>query len=299
MSRRDHYQDITDRMLAALEGAEDEGWQKPWVSRGVGVAPRNAFTGRPYRGVNQLLLLLDPRNAADPRWATYRAAQKAGYQVRRGEKSTPVYLMKQVTVEETDDDGRKVEKVVPLLRTFNVFHASQFDLEPPPQPEPVEGGWEPLEAAERAMKDLGADIRYGGDRAFYVPREDRIQLPLREDFPTAAGFYGTAFHELGHWTKGEDRVPRRDGVGGGGFGSDSYAREEIRVEFASAFVLGALGLAGDPQLSCNHTAYIRDWMQVLKEDRYEARRAATDAQAIADYLLPAAGEGDDDSGDPL
>jgi antirestriction protein ArdC len=133
---------------------------------------------------------------------------------------------------------------------------------------------------ETLLTNSRAVIRHGGPRAFYSPATDHIQLPPKEAFARAAGYYSTALHELGHWTGGrEDRVPRNLK---GKFGSENYAREELRAEMASAFLCAALGTVNEIE---ENASYIASWLQVLKEDKHEIFRAASDAQKITEYCL--------------
>lgn len=290
--RTDLYQEITDRIIKSVEKALGEGgqtkWTAPWDAMAANM-PRNAVTGRRYNGINSLMLGMDERNFSDPRWCTYRQAQTQGWQVRKGEKSTTVYLFKPFTKEEKKDDGTVAERSGMMLRTFRVFHASQMDGIPEWEPPslPTRNTWEEHAAAERVIKEANPILIYGGDRAFYSPATDTITLPIREAFRSADGFYATALHELAHWTGGkEDRVPRREGVSGGPFGSQSYAREEIRADIASAIMRGVLGVNDSDEAGCADTvAYVRSWLRALQDDKYEARRAVADAQKIADFLL--------------
>jgi len=294
---RDHYQEITDRLVSALEESlsnnfdEKRTWNRPWASLGAGMAPRNAVTGRFYRGINLFILSFDPRNADDPRWMTYKQAQSKGWQVRKGEKSVEVYLFRPVERQVENKDGEEETQKGVILRTFNVFHVSQVDGDIPAfdngGPQPELKAWEKHDLAEQVIDQAGADISFGGNRACYVPSRDQIHLPKREQFSDAYGFYGTIFHELGHWSLHQSRLGRRANVGGGPFGSAEYAREEVRVEMAAAIVAGVLGIDAPYEGDEQHLAYLGSWLKVIRDDKYEVRRAAADAQKIADYLLPA------------
>jgi antirestriction protein ArdC len=123
-------------------------------------------------------------------------------------------------------------------------------------------------------------VRVGGERAFYSPATDHIQMPPQSAFATAQGFCGTLIHELGHWTGAESRLDRdlRNS-----YGSHDYAREELRAEIGQMMVCAEVGIA-DCDFS-NNAAYIASWLEKLRSDRKEIFRAAADAQRIADYLL--------------
>jgi antirestriction protein ArdC len=259
----------------------------------VPALPVNAATGQPYHGINVLLLLPLSMLFGDPRWCSYRQAEARGWQVRQRERGTPIcfYKLLEVGPEDRDDlgalvgEGDEAVRTVPLLRRSTVFHASQ--IEGLPTLEEAYGAGEPLpEAAwdaearlEALLARSGAAIEHRGARAYYQPAEDRIVLPPRGRFPSAAAYYGTAFHELGHWTGHERRLNRP-------FSFDrsapDYAREELRAELASAFLNAELGCQHDLD---EHAAYLAMYLELLRQDRKEIFRAAKDAQAIADLIL--------------
>jgi antirestriction protein ArdC len=285
---RDHYQEVTDRIIAALQ-AGTPPWRRPWDPDKAGgpAMPRNAATGHRYRGINVLTLGMSTLAFAsgDPRWATYKQAEERGWQVRKGERGTTGYFFKRLelrddTKPEGDDDA---VKRIPLLRAFTLFHASQIDLIPDYVPPTIEEApWRAPEAAEIIRANSGAVMRIGGDRAFYSPSTDHIQLPPHAAFATAEGFCGTLIHEMGHWTGAPSRLNRdlRNG-----FGSHDYAREELRAEIGQMMVCGELGIAVSDSDFANNAAYVASWLEKLRSDRKEIFRAAADAQRIADYLL--------------
>ena len=283
---RDHYQDVTDRIIAALE-AGTPPWRKPWDPDKAGgpAMPRNAATGHRYRGINVLTLGMSTLAFAsgDPRWATYKQAEERGWQVRKGERGTTGYFFKRLELRDDSKPGGDDDAVrrIPLLRAFALFHASQIDGIPDYVPPTLEEApWRAPEAAEIIQANSGAVIRIGGDRAFYSPSTDHIQMPPQSAFATAEGFCGTLIHEMGHWTGAPSRLNRdlRNS-----FGSHDYAREELRAEIGQMMVCAELGIA-DCDFS-NNAAYVASWLQKLRSDRKEIFRAAADAQRIADYLL--------------
>lgn len=289
--RRDHYQEVTDKIIAALEAGR-KPWQRPWDPARAGqvTAPVNAATGHRYRGINILLLGLSPLSfeTNDPRWCSYKQAKERGWQVRRGETGTTIFFFKKLAIGDPDASGREPAhgdtsdqtKVIPLLRAFTIFHASQVDGIPEFH---AEESSKPLiqriEAADVIMKNSGADIRIGGDRAYYCPSTDHIQLPPDSAFRSPEGQAATALHELSHWTGASHRL-NRDLTGS--FGTQAYSREELRAEISSALLGTILGLPTDIE---NHASYIGSWIGILNEDKREIFRAAADAQKIADYLL--------------
>lgn len=304
--RRDHYQELTDKIIAALE-AGTAPWRRPWdCNAGAGAtAPVNAATGHRYRGINLLVLGMSPLaiGSNDPRWCSYRQALARGWQVRKGEKATPVYFYKPIEIEDRTDSGDRETRRIPILRTFSVFHASQIEgipaLAPPVATKTVP---ERIEDVEIIVKASGVPVRIGGDRAFYSPALDMIQMPPDEAFHSPEARAATLLHELGHASGHPSRL-NRDLTGK--FGSENYAKEELRAELASCAVGSMLGLPCDVP---NHASYIRSWIDCLKQDRREIFHAAAEAQRIADYILgfhpdyaekPADPIDDDDEASPI
>lgn len=282
---RDHYQELTDRIVAALE-AGTRPWQKPWDPNKAGgpALPVNAATERRYRGINTLLLGMSPLAfmADDPRWCTYKQAAEHGWQVRRGEKGTTVFFFKQLQIEDekmSAEDGEHTKRI-PLLRSFTVFHASQIDGIPAFTPPAIEETlWRRPKAVDIILRNSKAVIRIGGDRAFYSPATDHIQLPCESSFKSPEGWAVTAMHELSHWAGATHRLKRDLS---GRFGSEAYSREELVAEFSSLIIGTELGLPTDVP---NHASYLSSWIKILKSDRREIFRAAAAAQKCADYCL--------------
>jgi antirestriction protein ArdC len=299
--RRDHYQELTDKIIAALK-AGTAPWRRPWDKTACAgkTAPINAATGHRYRGINLFVLGMSPLAFAsdDPRWCSYRQAAARGWQVRKGEKATPVYFYKPIEIEDKTSDGGRETRRIPILRTFSVFHASQIDGIPELAPAvATKAVAERIEDVEIIVQTSGVPVRIGGDRAFYSPTFDFIQLPPDEAFHSPELRAATLFHELGHATGHVSRLNRDLS---GRFGSMSYAKEELRAELASYAIGSMIGLPCDVP---NHASYLQSWIEVLKQDRREIFHAAAEAQRIADYILafhpdyaekPADPTGDDD-----
>ena len=284
-AQRDHYQEITAAILAALEKGTPP-WRRPWDSSRVSSSGPINISGRRYHGINTLLLSMSPLafGSDDPRWATYKQAQAAGAQVKRGEKATTIFFYKTI---EVDDDGRSGAPIdddgkrrVPVLRAYPVFHAGQIDnLAPYRPPTTAEAPWLAPDSVSIILRNSRANIREGGDRASYSPMTDSIQLPPRASFRSAGDWSATTMHELGHWSGAKGRLDRDLS---GRFGSSAYAAEELRAEIASAFIGAELNL---PSSIPNHASYISSWISVLKNDKREIFRAAADARRISDFCL--------------
>ncbi|WP_246721669.1 ArdC family protein [Methylosinus sp. H3A] len=229
-ARRDHYQDVTDRIVAALE-AGTAPWRRPWDPEKSGgpLSPINAVTGRRYHGINVLLLGMSQFSFAsgDPRYCSYKQAKARGWQVRAGEKGTTVFFYKQLRVEDRDApaDGEEHTRNIPLLRAYTVFNGSQIDGIPEfVVPTIEEAPWRRFDAADIILRNSGAVVRIGGDQAFYSPSTDHIQLPPERAFRSPEAYAAVQMHELCHYSGAPSRL-NRDLTGR--FGSAKYAFEEL------------------------------------------------------------------------
>ena len=215
-------------------------WQIPWTPGKTMLVPHNPTSGTVYRGMNRVHLALS--GYGDPRWMTLKQANDNGYSILPGSKATPVVYF-QFTEEKDkldkegkpvlDADGKpekeKVDLDKPIVRFAHVFNAEQVDGIPPLQLTDKAYEWEPIEKAENILAASGAIIKHNqSNRAFYRRTEDAIHLPPKENFDAPDKYYATALHELGHWTGEESRLNREFGP----FGSEKYAREELRAEMA-------------------------------------------------------------------
>lgn len=277
MNPADYRKQLTERIIEQLESGVAP-WIKPWSPQLLPPSmPHNALSNRNYHGANALWLQC--QGYADPRWCTYRQSEQAGWQVRRGEKSSVVEYW-QWTRDEKDAAGKTVEVQLDAPRVFyaHVFNASQMDHVPAmvvTKPE-----WEPEIEAERILKNSGARIFHDQtDKAFYSPSRDEIHIPPDVAFINSQRYYGTALHELGHWSGHPDRLARDLSSQ---FGTVSYAQEELRAELGSYFLASRLGMTHDVG---QHAAYIGSWIDALRKDHNEIFRASRDAENICEYVL--------------
>lgn len=276
------YDDVTARILDALaQGVAP--WVRPWATSGAaGGLPRNGASGRPYSGVNRLILAL--ATFADARWYTYRQAQAAGGQVRRGEKGTRIVLfISRPAPDATDDGADEDRRARPLYREFTVFNREQCEWpgEPANQDGEGEASVGGSDAVQAILAASGANVAHGSERAAFFPGTDRITMPNPGAFTDAGAYEATLLHELAHWTGHASRLARPFGPRG----SDAYAVEELVAELTSAYLCAACGVDGHLQ----HAEYLGSWMRVIKADAAVLLEAARAASAAADYLLKAAG----------
>jgi hypothetical protein len=139
------------------------------------------------------------------------------------------------------------------------------------------------QSGESILENSGAKIQHDqADRAFYSRSSDTIHLPPRDAFKDTAAYYGTALHELAHWSGHPSRLARATLNESYRFGDPNYAKEELRAELASVFLAAECGIPHNPE---QHAAYVGSWIKTLREDKNEIFRAAHDASAATDYLL--------------
>jgi antirestriction protein ArdC len=277
---RDLYAEVTARIVAELErGAAP--WVKPWSAMAGMNTPCNAATNRPYAGTNVVLLWM-AANAGyrTPRYLTFKQALELGGNVRKGEHGTKVCFVKQLQV--ADRSGEEGDtRIVPMMREYTVFNVDQ--CEGLPDRVLTLGEVKVRNTDERDAKideflgSSGVEIREGMGEAYYRPGADFISLPRFEAFKSAATFYATAFHELGHATGHKSRLDRDLRSR---FGEKAYAAEELIAELCAAFLCAEFSLDGE----LRHAGYIQSWIGLLKDDRRAFFTACSKAQAAADYL---------------
>lgn len=270
------YELVTQRILAKLDSGVIP-WRQPW-SRGGG-EPLSLATGKPYRGINWLLL--SSSGYQSPYWLTFNEARARGGYVRPGEKGTPIVFWK---IDEKEDVETGEEKKLFLLKHSTVFNGEQVENVKIPS---VEGriNFEPIAVCQQ-LWDGWQDrpgLRYGGSLAYYAPRDDQITLPQPSQFASAETYYAVLFHESTHATGHPSRVDR--GLGDGPlppFGSPDYSREELVAEMGSAFLCAAAGI--DAVTVDNAASYLQSWIRVLKGDNRLVIAVASQAQRAADYV---------------
>ncbi len=293
--RTNFYDDITNKIIAELEKGRFP-WVQPWDAPSVKAQlamPKNASTNRAYSGINVLILWGEVIEKAytGQSWLTFRQALALGGHVRKGQRGTTVVYADRFV---PDDAKRRAAqsggeaRAIPFLKRFTVFNTDQIDdlpdeiatAAPPPPPGTIEPRVEAL------IKATGIDFRIGGNRAFYMPSQDYVQVPPSPAFFEPINWHRTALHELGHASGHSSRLNRDLS---GSFGSRKYAFEELVAEMNAAFCCASLGITP----TVRHADYLASWLEVLREDNRAIVRAASLASKAADYLLgflPEAGD---------
>ena len=294
----EYHQKFADQIVEQIRQG-NAPWQKPWKP-GEEHLPKNLSSDKEYRGGNSMYLSVaqSARGYSENRWGTYKQIQAAGGQVRKGERGTRILSFqdhRQIAVTDKagkpvhDAEGNKVYRYErmdhPMVRQYTVFNADQADGLKLPERPAKQPEWKAHENAEAVIRASGVRINHvAGDRAFYNLQNDKVTLPERGQFPSASHYYQTALHELGHATGHESRLNRpslQEGVKAG-FGSEAYAKEELRAEISAMMTGQRVGVGHDPSRGA---AYVESWLKALKDDPREIYRASSEAQKMSDHLV--------------
>lgn len=275
------YELVTNRIIEQLEN-NIIPWEKPWSGTIDGAF--NRVSKKPYSILNQMLLKYNGE------YATFKQWQELGGHIRKAEKSEIIVFWKMYPIKEKQDDGTEIIKTIPLLKYINVFHISQVDgVEPLKQK--VTHDIEPIDKAEKILNDYwnreNITIEHvKGDKAFYSPMFDKIQLPLFEQFKQSEEYYSTAFHESVHSTMKTSRCNRQEDRKGKvvSFGSEEYSKEELVAEVGSAQLMNIVGIETTKSFR-NSTAYIQSWLKVLRNDNKFIVSASSKAEKAVNYIL--------------
>lgn len=277
--RLDIYQIVTDKIVALLESGTVP-WRKPW-SDSPSVQPLNLVSNRPYQGIN--MWMLNAAGYASPYWLTYKQAKELGGNVRKGEKSSIAVFWKLWDAESTTAEGKEEKKLVPILKYYNVFNVAQCEGIEYPKPETKLPAFDPIEEAETLIAAFPNPPRltHNEQQAYYSRQDDRVNMPDKLTFESLPRYYSTLFHEFVHATGHDSRLGRlQNSVSG--FGSTTYAKEELVAEMGAGYLCALSGI--DNATIENSAAYIASWLNHLKNDKKLVVHAAAQAQKAVDYM---------------
>mgnify|MGYP002778121426 CR=1 FL=1 len=285
---------ITDQILAALsDPTKLPPWRKSWSGDPNSGHPCNAVSRRRYTGINPLLLeIAAHRHGLRSKWwGTFRQWEGLGGRVKKrpadvppGQFGASIVFCKPISKKTTAETGEETEDKFWVLRTYTVFNLDQVDgpfdhLRVGSAPLPAHEVEQRHEHADAVIAATGADIRHGGDRAFYSPTGDFIQLPHRRQFERAEAYYQTAAHELCHWAEHPSRLNWDRSKP-----ENSYGMGELIAELGGCYLMGELGLPTGEDLT-NHAAYLKSWLAGLKNDTRFIFKAAAQASRAVDHIL--------------
>lgn len=271
------YEMVTDRIIKQLEKGVIP-WEKPWTGTRDGAF--NRISKKSYSLLNQMLL------KHQGEYATFKQWSDLGGKIRKHEKAETVAFWKIQPVKE-EKDGIEEIKQIPILKYYHVFHISQIeDVEPLPIDVAV---LEPIAEADKILMDYISRENIAlehtaSNKAYYSPTRDLIHLPLIEQFKNTEEYYSTAFHEATHSTMAINRCNRKPENKRVAFGSEDYSKEELVAEIGSANILNMLGIETSHSFR-NSTAYIQNWLTVLKNDTRFIVSASSKAEKAVKYIL--------------
>lgn len=288
-------QKLVDMFLDILKSDEPLKWTSGWNSN----RPQNAITDKEYRGINRMILIIQSmyEGYSDPRWCTFKQANDKGYRIKKGAKSTPVEFWSlydkktkktlsysEANKLETENPEYYAENVILMSKSYYVFNAEQIDGIPELEkaedlilPEELE------QFIDNIKKEMDISVVYGGNQAYYNVIKDEVHMPETNMFEGINEYYSTLLHELGHATGKDTRLNRNLS---GTFGSENYAKEELRAEIASCFLTNDLGFNNedDNEHNKNHAAYVKSWIRIVENSPMELMSAIKDAEIISGYL---------------
>jgi antirestriction protein ArdC len=282
----DVYTRITQKIIADLEKGELT-WRKPWNSKNLSSHVMRPLRSNniPYTGINTIMLWASAaeKGFQSPYWMTFKQAIDMKAHIRKGEKGVTVVYADKFEKEEKGADGKISIQKIPFLKQYTVFNANQIDDLPPAfnqLPQSLIATEEKrIEAMEEFFKQTKAQVFTGKKAAYYIG-SDHIEMPPFECFNTAAGYYSTFAHELTHWTRHPNRLNRE--FNRKTWGDEGYAKEELVAELGACFLGADLGF--EPITKENHSAYIKSWLAVLKNDKRFIFQAASFAQKAVEYV---------------
>jgi antirestriction protein ArdC len=285
--RTDLYTRVTSHIIEELERGT-RPWFRPWNAEHVAGRINRPLrhNGQKYSGINIITLWMEAeaKGFVSPFWMTFQQSLELGGFVKKGEHGSPVVYASKFTKKDKNEAGDEIEQQIPFLKEYTVFNADQveglpgyfYELTKAVQTKPLAR----IEQAERFFANTKADIRTGGNRAYYAIEADYVRMPPFETFRDAESHAATLAHELTHWTRHPSRLNRE--FGRKKYGDEGYAMEELVAELASAFLCADLAIT--PEVREDHASYIANWLTVLKNDKRAVFSAASHASKAVDFL---------------
>lgn len=284
-------QDLINMYIKSLEEGNIP-WEKMWTTN----VPKNGITGIKYNGINNLYLsfIALKRNYKDNRWITYNQMKKKHWNFIKNAKGQGVPVEywgmknkksnKFITFDEynkiIEQDPDKESKYKLSRMSYVIFNGDLIDglINNPIQKEQdiIDNTY-----INNIIKNLEVSYIEKGDEAYYNPIKDQIVLPPSNKFKTEYSYYATQLHELAHSTGHKSRLNRNFD---GDFASIEYAKEELRAEISSSFLMQQFHLEADLKHLNNHKAYVKSWLEILKQNPQELFNAISDANKIVLYL---------------
>ena len=319
----DNLQKFAEMMYNIITKAKSKNWKQGWLGvKGTILGLPQNITGRTYSGGNSFFLMADTSEKGynTPVYMTFKQAKDRNLHVNAGEKSVPIFKWglsikdeKGKTVSEEDYNAMSKEErdkfsVRPYPKVYHVFNIDQTNLsevnkkkydaivarfKAPDEEVKDSKGMYINDALDRMFKEKAwhCDIRYNkpSSRAFYVPSQDFIVLPMKEQFnigKTAEEvyrdgmeYYSTALHEMAHSTGHESRLNRQFGAKR----TEGYAHEELIAEMTAALVGSTMGF--DKKILENNANYLKGWLENLKRNPESITTIMSDVGKASDMII--------------
>ncbi|WP_257885626.1 zincin-like metallopeptidase domain-containing protein [Prevotella melaninogenica] len=319
----DNLQKFAEMMRNIITKAKSKNWKQGWLGvKGTILGLPQNISGRTYSGGNSFFLMADTSEKGynTPVYMTFKQAKDRNLHVNAGEKSVPIFKWglsikdeKGKTVSEEDYNAMTKEErdkfsVRPYPKVYHVFNIDQTNLsevnkkkydaivarfKAPDEEVKDSKGMYINDALDRMFKEKAwhCDIRYNkpSSRAFYVPSQDFIVLPMKEQFnigKTAEEvyrdgmeYYSTALHEMAHSTGHESRLNRQFGAKR----TEGYAHEELIAEMTAALVGSTMGF--DKKILENNANYLKGWLENLKRNPESITTIMSDVGKASDMII--------------
>ena len=319
----DNLQKFAEMMRNIITKAKSKNWKQGWLGvKGTILGLPQNISGRTYSGGNSFFLMADTSEKGynTPVYMTFKQAKDRNLHVNAGEKSVPIFKWglsikdeNGKTVSEEDYNAMSKEErdkfsVRPYPKVYHVFNIDQTNLsevnkkkydaivarfKAPDEEVKDSKGMYINDALDRMFKEKAwhCDIRYNkpSSRAFYVPSQDFIVLPMKEQFnigKTAEEvyrdgmeYYSTALHEMAHSTGHESRLNRQFGAKR----TEGYAHEELIAEMTAALVGSTMGF--DKKILENNANYLKGWLENLKRNPESITTIMSDVGKASDMII--------------
>jgi antirestriction protein ArdC len=301
-NRQTVYDQITEQILSGIE-KDGLKWFKAWTDKGTSSFPVNRARKTQYNGINIFLLnnAMLTNGFKVNEWLTFKEAADLGGSVK-GQKSTGLAVRWLVSYKnditgkwypslhhalDAGEDQSDLRKCW-ALKKFYLFNVEQVDgVDPLTKPDltTVENPFKNIKIADDVYKNYKdrPSLSHGGNQAYYSPSKHHVQMPEQSQFKVNSDYYAVLFHELVHST-GHSKILSRSGVTQStGFGSHEYSKEELIAEIGAAFLCGITGV--EPSKKDNSTAYIKSWLQVLRNNKKWVVLASTQAIKAVERMM--------------
>ena len=285
-------QTLIDMYVKSLEEGEIP-WERMWATK----QPKNAITSKKYRGINNLVLsfIAIKRGYKDTRWCTYGQMKKKKWSFKDNAKGKGVCIeyWSQYNIKEKKtysfkdyekiirEDPERKEDFKLITKCTTVFNGDLIKEIPKDLSQEENNEIKTSDIIENIINNIDVKYLEEGEEAYYHPIDDCVVIPPANKFRDEYAYYATQLHELSHATGNVKRLNRDLS---GNFGSIEYAKEELRAEISSSFLMQNLELEYDEHHLKNHKAYVQSWLKIIQDKPQELFLAISDANKIVSYL---------------